>query len=92
MQYRGQLIPLFGFDTQQIKTEATRPVLVFSEQGRTAGLLIDEIVDIIEEPLEVKIAGERPGTLGHALINGLTTEIVDVDFYLRRSGSLGRAA
>jgi two-component system chemotaxis sensor kinase CheA len=93
MQYRDQLIPVFGFDPQpRIKKEATQPVLVFSEQGRSFGLLIDEIVDIAEEPLDVKVAGERPGTLGYALINGVTTEIVDVGFFLKRNGALGRAA
>jgi two-component system, chemotaxis family, sensor kinase CheA len=93
MQYRGELIPLFGFDTQlQIKKEAAQPVLVFSERGRSIGLLVDEILDIAEEPLDVKIAGERPGALGYALIDGVTTEIIDVGFYLKRSRSLGRAA
>jgi two-component system chemotaxis sensor kinase CheA len=92
MQYRGQLIPLFCFDTQRIEKHAAQPVLVFSEQGRSVGLLIDEIVDIAEEPLDVKIAGERPGTLGYALINGVTTEIVDVGFFINRSSSLGYAA
>jgi two-component system, chemotaxis family, sensor kinase CheA len=92
-QYRGQLIPLFSFDTQpRIKKQAARSVLIFSEQGRSIGLLIDEIVDIAEEPLDVKIAGERPGALGYALINGVTTEILDVGFFLNRSCSLGHAA
>ncbi len=92
-QYRGQLIPLFSFDTRpRIKTRAAQSVLIFSEQGRSIGLLIDEIVDIAEEPLDVKIAGERPGALGYALINGVTTEIVDVGFFLNRSRSLGHAA
>jgi len=93
MQYRGELIPLFGFDRQpRIKKEAAQPVLVFSEQGRSIGLLVDEILDIAEEPFDVKIAGEGPGALGYALIDGVTTEIIDVGFYLKRSGSLGRAA
>jgi two-component system, chemotaxis family, sensor kinase CheA len=93
MHYRGELIPLFGFDRQpRIKKEAAQPVLVFSEQGRSIGLLVDEILDIAEEPFDVITAGEGPGALGYALIDGVTTEIIDVDFYLKRSGSLGHAA
>jgi two-component system chemotaxis sensor kinase CheA len=65
---------------------------VFSERGRTVGLLIDEIVDVVEEAIDLKIAGERAGTLGYALIDGVTTEIIDVDFFFKRSGTLGRAA
>ncbi len=64
----------------------------FSEGRRTIGLLIDEIVDIAEEKLDLKIAGEQPGILGFALIKGIITEIIDVEFFLEGHSSLGRAA
>jgi len=85
VKYRDELMPLLSF-------EAAQPILVFSEHGRSIGLLIDEIVDVAEEKLDVKIAGDRPGILGYALIRGIITEIIDVGFFLERSGSLGRAA
>ena len=93
VKYRDELMPLLSFDKQlRIKKEAAQPILVFSEHGRSIGLLIDEIVDVAEEKLDVKIAGDRPGILGYALIRGIITEIIDVGFFLERSGSLGRAA
>jgi two-component system chemotaxis sensor kinase CheA len=93
MKYRDELMPLVGFDLQvRVKREGAQPVLVFSEEGRSIGLLIDEIVDIAEEKLDFKIAGDRPGILGYALINGVIAEIVDVGFFLQATGSLGRAA
>jgi two-component system, chemotaxis family, sensor kinase CheA len=93
VQYSGALMPLLGFDAQvRIKKEGAQPILVFSEHGRSIGLLIDEIVDIAEERLDVKIADDRPGILGHALIRGDITEIIDVGFFLAARGSLGRAA
>jgi two-component system chemotaxis sensor kinase CheA len=93
VKYRDALMPLLGFDAQvRIERKDAQPILVFSEQGRSVGLLIDEIVDIAEERLDVKIGGERPGVLGYALIKGVVTEIVDVRFFLEGSGSLGRAA
>ncbi len=93
VKYRDKLMPLLSFDMQvRIKKEGAQPILVFSEQGRSIGLLIDEIVDIAEEKLDVKIAGDRPGILGYALIRGIITEIIDVGFFLAGSGSLGRAA
>ena len=68
VKYRDELMPLLGFDMQaRIKKEGAQPILVFSEQGRSIGLLIDEIVDIAEEKLDVKITGDRPGILGYAL-------------------------
>jgi two-component system chemotaxis sensor kinase CheA len=93
VQYRGALMPLLGFDARvRIKKEGAQPILVFSEHGRSIGLLIDEIIDIAEERLDVKIAGDQPGILGHALIRGDITEIIDVGFFLAARGSLGRAA
>jgi len=93
VKYREALLPLLSFDMQtRIKREGTQPVLVFSEQGCSIGLLIDEIVDIAEERLDLKIAADRPGVLGYAFVRGITAEIIDVEFFLAGSGSLGRAA
>jgi two-component system, chemotaxis family, sensor kinase CheA len=93
VKYRDALMPLLGFDAQvRIKREGAQPILVLSEYDRSIGLLLDEIVDIAEERLDVKIAGDRPGILGHALIRGDITEIIDVGFFLAARGSLGRAA
>jgi two-component system chemotaxis sensor kinase CheA len=91
MKYRDELMPLVGFDPRARK-EGAQPVLVFAEEGRSIGLLIDDIVDIAEEKLEVKMAADRPGILGYALIKGNIAEILDVGFFLKRGGSLGRAA
>jgi two-component system, chemotaxis family, sensor kinase CheA len=62
VKYRDELMPLLGFDARVRikKKEGAQPILVFSEYGRSIGLLIDEIVDIAEERLDVKIAGDRP--------------------------------
>jgi two-component system, chemotaxis family, sensor kinase CheA len=93
VKYRDQLMPLFGFDIQpRAKKEGAQPIVVVSEEGRSIGLLIDEIVDIAEEKLAIKMTDDRPGMLGYALIKGVITEIVDVGFFLQASGFLGRAA
>jgi two-component system chemotaxis sensor kinase CheA len=93
VQYRGELMPLLGFNLQaRIEKQGPQPVLVFTEQDRSIGLLIDEIVDIAEEKLDVKVVGDRAGILGYALVKGAMTEIIDVGFFLQRGGLLGRAA
>jgi two-component system, chemotaxis family, sensor kinase CheA len=93
VKYRDQLMPLFGFDIQpRAKKEGAQPIVVVSEEGRSIGLLIDEIVDIAEEKLDIKMTDDRQGMLGYALIKGVITEIVDVGFFLQASGFLGRAA
>jgi two-component system chemotaxis sensor kinase CheA len=65
-----------------IKEEGVQPILVFSDQGRSMGLVVDEIVDIVEQRLDVEVASERPGVLGYAVVKGSATEIVDIGHFL----------
>jgi two-component system, chemotaxis family, sensor kinase CheA len=92
-KYRDELMPLLGFEPQvRIKTNGAQLVLMVADQGRAIGLLIDEIADIAEDKLDIKLTDDRPGILGYALINGVITEIIDVGFFLQGSSALGRAA
>jgi two-component system chemotaxis sensor kinase CheA len=100
VQYRDQLMPLLRIDNEtQLKKEGAQPILVFSDHGRSMGLVADEIVDIVEEKLDIEVSSERPGLLGFAVIKGATTEIVDVghflpqafeDWFRRRDASAAR--
>jgi two-component system, chemotaxis family, sensor kinase CheA len=83
VQYRDQLMPLLRIDSETgPRTEGTQPILVFSDHGRSMGLVVDEIVDIVEDKLDIEVSSDRPGVLGYAVIKGLTTEIVDVGHFL----------
>ena len=62
--------------------EGAQPILVFSDHGRSMGLVVDEIVDIVEDRLDIEVASDRPGVLGYAVIKGNATEIVDVGHFL----------
>ena len=102
VQYRDQLMPLLRIDDETgLKKEGSQPILVFSDHGRSMGLVVDEIVDIVEDKLDIEVAGNRPGVLGYAVIKGNTTEIVDVghflpqafeDWFRRRDSAAGRPA
>jgi two-component system chemotaxis sensor kinase CheA len=46
------------------------------------GLVVDEIVDIVEDKLDIEVSSNRPGVLGYAVVKGATTEIVDVGHFL----------
>ena len=46
------------------------------------GLVVDEIVDIVEQRLDIEVASERPGVLGYAVVKGSATEIVDIGHFL----------
>ncbi|NVK34485.1 MAG: chemotaxis protein CheW [Rhodobacteraceae bacterium] len=83
VQYRGALMPLvYVNDGDHHKTEGTQPMLVFSDSGRSMGLVVDEIVDIVEERMDIEVGSERPGILGSAVIKERATEILDLGFYL----------
>jgi two-component system chemotaxis sensor kinase CheA len=83
VQYRGHLMPLVRIDEQAtIKSDGTQPLLVFSDGGRSMGLVVDEIVDIVDDYLDIQVASERPGILGSAVIKGEATEILDVGHFL----------
>ncbi len=83
VQYRDQLMPLLRIDAQAgIKQDGTLPILVFSDHGRSMGLVVDEIVDIVEQRLDIEVASDRPGVLGYAVVKGSATEIIDIGHFL----------
>lgn len=83
VQYRGSLMPLVypNYDVHR-REEGTQPMLVFSDAGRSMGLVVDEIVDIVEETLDIQVGSDVPGILGSAVIKGKATEILDIGHYL----------
>src|SRR3954467_9664144 len=83
VQYRGQLMPLVRVnDEARVRAEGAQPLLVFSDSGRTMGLAVDEIVDIVEDKLDIEVGSDTPGVIGSAVIKGQATEIIDVGHFL----------
>ncbi|MFO0997613.1 MAG: chemotaxis protein CheW [Alphaproteobacteria bacterium] len=83
VQYRGQLMPLIPVDdSQALKESGRQPVIVFADKEHSIGLVVDEIVDIVEDKLEVELAARRAGRLGTAVIAGESTDIVDVGYFV----------
>ena len=86
VQYRGHLMPLVPISEEQdMKTEGRQPVLVFSDREHSMGLVVDEIVDIVEEVTNMELAAERPGILGSAIISGQATNMIDAGYYLTQA-------
>ncbi len=83
VQYRGALMPLVYIEPSHAhRTEGTQPMLVFSDSGRSMGLVVDEIVDIVEDQLNIEVGSDMPGILGSAVIKEKATEIIDLGHYL----------
>lgn len=83
VQYRGSLMPLVYVNNQVKRRESgSQPLLVFSDGGRSMGLVVDEIVDIVEDRLSIEVSSKEPGVVGTAVVKGKATEILDVGYYL----------
>jgi two-component system chemotaxis sensor kinase CheA len=83
VQYRGGLMPLLPVnDDVRVRTEGLQPLLVFIDKNHSMGLIVDEIIDIVDSHLDIQVASKTPGTIGSAIIDGRATEIVDVAHYL----------
>jgi two-component system, chemotaxis family, sensor kinase CheA len=83
VQYRGQLMPLVMGDPMcQFKEAGRQSVLVFADERHTMGLVVDEIIDIVDQTLDVELVSQRQGIVGTAVIDGKATEVLDVAHFL----------
>jgi two-component system chemotaxis sensor kinase CheA len=83
VQYRGQIMPLLHVaDALGVARELEVPdilqVVVHHVAGRTVGLVVSEIVDIVEDRLVVERVGRRTGMSGSAVLQGRVTDLLDV--------------
>ena len=82
VQYRDQLMPLVEMEGVSVRKDGVQPILVFADDGRSMGLVVDEIVDIVEERLNIEVGSNHDGVLGSAVIKGQATEVIDVGHFL----------
>lgn len=101
VQYRGHIMPLVTFNpTHQWGTEGRQPTIVFTDDDRSMGLVVDEIIDIVEDRVSVELKADEPGLVGTAVVAGKATDVIDTAYYLTkafadwfgRPGSTSRAA
>jgi len=86
VQYRGQLMPLIPIDPNHVwKEEGRQPVLVFTDKDHSMGLVVDEIVDIVEDHLNIELASDRDGFVGSAVVSGKATDLIDAGYYLTKA-------
>src|SRR5207245_6283263 len=64
VQYREQLMPLVQMERVSVQSAGSQPILVLADGGRSLGLMVDEIIDIVEERLNLEVAGPQDGILG----------------------------
>ncbi len=102
VQYRGQILPLIHLrnilSERRSFDRVTEPdgnanagllqVIVFGDGPRRVGLIVDEILDIIQGVFEVKGRSTRPGVSSTLVIQGRVTELFDVRSFLEQVAPL----
>ncbi|MGA2965361.1 MAG: chemotaxis protein CheW [Terriglobales bacterium] len=96
-QYRGQILPLIRLNVvmeerrARVRTLQAPPAadsgpiqaLVLNHEGRSFGLVVDRIVDIVEDRADVKTAATRANVLYSVVIGERVTELLDIPAILR---------
>lgn len=96
IQYRGEILPVIDLEralperrtrrrNEQPATANDASVIICSVDGRTCGLLVHRIVDILDADLTAATAGSRDGIEACAVIDGRVNEIIDLDAVIRRA-------
>ncbi len=86
IQYRNSLLPLVSpVGAAGYAPGGSQMIIVFSEGSRSMGLLVDEILDIVEEPLEVHVESNQPGVMGSTILGGKAINLLDTYYYITQS-------
>jgi two-component system chemotaxis sensor kinase CheA len=84
VQYRGSILPLvdigstLGYLPSTGEQTDTVQVVVYSQNGRMVGLVVDRIVDIVEQVATIHQASDRAGIVGSLVVQGAVTDLLDV--------------
>lgn len=93
VQYRGQILPLIRVAQFLPHGGAVAApsdpmqVVVYTEQGRSVGLVVEKICDIVEEHLKIKRDQRCAGIAGSAVIQDKVTDFLDVPGIIRAAGA-----
>jgi two-component system chemotaxis sensor kinase CheA len=83
-QYRGEIMPLIrlsqvlGENSDESENKPNIQVVVYRDHGRTIGLVVEQIADIVEEHVRVMSSGQNGYFTGSAVVQGKVTDILDV--------------
>ena len=99
VQYRSQILPLLDVAKalgrkkkaaslgRGKQTSSAVQVVVYSGHGHTVGLIVGQILDIVEESIVTKSKARRRGVLFTAVVQEKVTEFLDVEGLVRAADS-----
>jgi two-component system chemotaxis sensor kinase CheA len=81
VQYRGAIMPLVRLSTTLghcSPPSDSIKVVVSAEGGQTVGVVVDNILDVVRRPVDMRRSVQRGGMLGSIVIDQRVTDIVDL--------------
>jgi two-component system chemotaxis sensor kinase CheA len=79
----GRLMPVIDLGCGDDETLQKLHVLVVGVGGEPMGLLVSDIVDIVESAIEIEMAGATESIVGSTTIGGEPVEILDLPYFMR---------
>jgi two-component system, chemotaxis family, sensor kinase CheA len=91
VQYRGQIMPLVRVSDVMGTGEGAQDgdalqVIVYSERGHCVGLVVGQILDVVEQQVTFERKQERRGLLGSAVIMKKITDVLNVPELVAAAG------
>ena len=99
VQYRGGLMPLVPLlellepgAHVPARAGAALQVVVHESGSARIGLVVDEILELVEEEIALNEVRDRPGVVGSSVIRGRATDLLDLPALLAHANVPGFAA
>lgn len=83
IHYRGKILPLvYLSDLVEPRVpsldSATLQIVVVKHQGRTYGVVVEEVLDIVDERFELADLEPKPGFIGSTIVHDRMVDLVDL--------------
>ena len=82
VQHRGHILPLVPAGAAAISPTGHQPVLIFETAQGAVGLVVDQVVDIVQVPTDIALTSASGRSVGGAVIDGQVTEFVELGQFL----------
>jgi len=92
IQYRGEILRLIdlaeylpGLQPVAFSSSEVLQVIVYEEGQRQMGIVVNQIVDIIEETFEIKRTYNEAGLIGSTILQERVTDLLDIQAIIEKA-------
>jgi two-component system chemotaxis sensor kinase CheA len=93
INYHGDLLPIISLCPHDSGPDeygvCLKPILIFHHKAQSFGIIIDDILNIFEKNVEVKMEVEVQGAMGMTLIDNQVCYLMDTHYYFDKLKDMG---